>query len=107
MKDYPISNRQRNHRRPAPNGFHEEKTLLERSLQIERKNFSLAIKENHLGKFIRIREQGGFSRHAIVIPEAGWREFASGLSELLATYLDAAEAPGTSQEHIPVSTAQL
>ena len=61
---------------------HTDTTLEERVIQIERKTFSIAFKENHLGKFVRIREEGRIGRSAIVIPESGWQEFAETLSAM-------------------------
>ncbi len=76
--------RRRKHPRPSfPKANHVETTLAERTLRIERKTFVIAVKENHLGRFIRVVELGKLTRSAIVIPESGWHEFARGLSAML------------------------
>lgn len=37
----------------------EEKTLLLRTIQVERKQVTIALKEDHLGRFLKITEEAG------------------------------------------------
>lgn len=51
-------------------------TLRTERLQVERKTFILALKENPRGRFLRITEDVGGRRDAIIIPAPGLRELA-------------------------------
>jgi hypothetical protein len=45
-------------------------------LQIERKSFVFALKENPRGRFLRITEDVGGRRDTIIVPATGLEEFA-------------------------------
>jgi hypothetical protein len=72
--------------KPSP----QEDTLKSEKLQIERKTFVFALKENPRGRFVRITEDVGGRRDTIIIPVSGLREFQRALDELV----KAAEATG-------------
>ena len=52
-----------------------EETLKTEKLQIERKAFVFALKENPRGRFLRITEDVGGRRDTIIIPSTGLEEF--------------------------------
>ena len=77
-----------------PHGFHstapafpqpriQEDTLKEHYVQVERKVFALVLKENSRGRFLRITEDAGGRRTAIIIPSTGLHDFQKLLSEML------------------------
>jgi len=53
-----------------------EETLRTEKLQIERKSFVFALKENPRGRFLRITEDVGGRRDTIIVPATGLEEFA-------------------------------
>jgi hypothetical protein len=52
-----------------------EDTILTEKIQIERKTFAFALKENPRGRFLRITEDVGGRRDTIIIPAPGLAEF--------------------------------
>jgi hypothetical protein len=62
-----------------------EDTLKSAKLQIERKTFVLALKENPRGRFLRITEDVGGRRDTIIIPAPGLEEFRKVLDEMVQT----------------------
>lgn len=48
-----------------------DKELLNEQIQIERKLFSFDVKENPRGRFLKITEDVGGRRDAIIIPSTG------------------------------------
>jgi len=73
-----------------------EDTLKSEKLQIERKTFVFALKENPRGRFVRITEDVGGRRDTIIVPASGLREFQRAFEEMVR----AAEAP-SEQAHQP------
>lgn len=67
-----------------------EDTLRTERIQVERKTFVFTLKENPRGRFLRITEDVGGRRDAIIIPAPGLEEFAK-VVEILAKA--AAELP--------------
>lgn len=59
----------------------EESLKIER-LQIERKTFVLALKENPRGRFLRITEELGGRRDSIIVPATGLGEFKRVIEEM-------------------------
>ena len=51
-----------------------ETELLNEQIQIERKQFSLALKENPRGRFLKITEDVGGRRDTIIIPSTGLQQ---------------------------------
>jgi hypothetical protein len=60
-----------------------EDTLKSAKIQIERKTFVLALKENARGRFLRITEDVGGRRDTIIIPAPGLEEFKKLLEEMV------------------------
>ena len=59
-----------------------EETLRSVKIQIERKTFILALKENPRGRFLRITEDVGGRHDTIIIPAPGLEEFTKLLEEM-------------------------
>jgi len=60
-----------------------EETLKSAKIQIERKTFVLALKENSRGRFLRITEDVGGRRDTVIIPAPGLEEFKKLLEEMV------------------------
>ena len=80
--------------RPSPLGHRpfgsakppvNEETLRSEKIQIERKTFLFALKENPRGRFLRITEDVGGRRDTIIIPAPGLEEFKRLLDEMVKT----------------------
>lgn len=69
----------------APKAPVNEDTLKSSKIQIERKTFVLALKENARGRFLRITEDVGGRRDTIIIPAPGLEEFRKVLDEIIQT----------------------
>jgi PurA ssDNA and RNA-binding protein len=67
----------------APRPSVPDDTLESGKIQIERKQFLLALKENPRGRFLRISEQVSGKFNSIIIPATGLREFQKLLEELV------------------------
>jgi hypothetical protein len=65
--------------RPGAN----EETLKTEKIQIERKTFVFALKENPRGRFLRITEDVSGRRDTIIIPAPGLEEFRKILDEMV------------------------
>ena len=87
----PFGNRHNGSPKPPVN----EQTLKSDKLQIERKTFLFAVKENPRGRFSRITEDGGGRRDAIIIPASGLEDFKKVLEEMVKA---AAEAPPKAEQ---------
>jgi len=82
-----------NRRRPNP--YHQphfsavpkapvvEDTLKSEKIQIERKTFLFALKENPRGRFLRITEDVGGRRDTIIIPAPGLEDFRNVLDQMV------------------------
>ena len=68
--------------RPSKPPVNEE-TLKSAKIQIERKTFMLALKENPRGRFLRITEDVGGRRDTVIIPAPGLEEFRKLLDEMV------------------------
>src|SRR5512137_1851770 len=77
--DRPHSDRPYGAAKPPVN----EETLKSAKIQIERKTFVLALKENPRGRFLRITEDVGGRRDTIIIPAPGLEEFRALLDEMV------------------------
>jgi len=84
-RPWPHGNRSFGSPKPPSN----EETLKSDKVQIERKTFLFALKENPRGKFLRITEDVGGRRDTIIIPAPGLEEFRKILDEMV----DAAGEP--------------
>ncbi|MGN6556353.1 MAG: hypothetical protein ACTHLW_21790, partial [Verrucomicrobiota bacterium] len=65
----------------APKPHVQETTLKTCTFETERKTFSLFLKENKGGRFVRITEDVGGRRNSIVIPESGLEAFVKAFAE--------------------------
>jgi len=57
-----------------------ESVLHSEKLQVERKTFLFALKENPRGRFLRITEDVGGRHDSIIIPSTGLKDFVRTLS---------------------------
>ena len=69
----------------------DEETLRTEKIQIERKTFVFALKENPRGRFLRITEDVGGRRDTIIIPAPGLEDFRNLLDEMVKTSADTPE----------------
>ncbi len=90
---------ERPHREPKPPV--NEETLRSDKVQIERKTFLFALKENPRGRFLRITEDVGGRRDTIIIPAPGLEDFKKLLDDMVRA---AAEARPT-KDGLPTPTA--
>jgi hypothetical protein len=74
----------------APRPPVNEETLKSVKIQIERKTFVLALKENPRGRFLRVTEDVAGRRDTIIIPAPGLEEFRTALDDMVKA---AAEIP--------------
>lgn len=63
----------------------QEDTLKTEKIQIERKSFVFALKENPRGRFLRITEDVNGRRDTIIIPAPGLEEFKKVLDGMVQT----------------------
>jgi hypothetical protein len=87
----PFGNRQYGAPKPPPN----EDTLKSEKIQIERKTFLFALKENPRGRFLRITEDVGGRRDTIIIPAPGLEDFKRVLDEMVKASAEAPPGEGT------------
>jgi len=66
-----------------PRNLVPEETLKVERIQIERKTFVLALKENPRGRFLRITEDVGGRRDTIIVPATGLEGFKKVLEDML------------------------
>lgn len=66
----------------APRPPVNEETLKSDKVQIERKTFVFALKENPRGRFLRITEDVGGRRDTIIIPAPGLADFRKLLDDM-------------------------
>lgn len=67
----------------APKPRSIETTLKLERIQIERKAFTLMLKENDRGRFLRITEEMNGRRNAVIIPSTGLEDFSRIVQEML------------------------
>lgn len=60
-----------------------DKELASEKIQIERKQFFFDLKENPRGRFLRITEDVGGRRDAIIIPAPGLKLFRESLERVI------------------------
>lgn len=76
--------------RPYGSGYNKprpqvpEESLETEKIQIERKTFVFALKENPRGRFLRITEDVNGRRDTIIIPSTGLNEFKEVLESMVA-----------------------
>jgi len=67
---------------PTRPPVHED-TLVTHEVQIERKHFLLALKENPRGRFLRITEEINGRFNSVMVPATGLHEFQKLLAEIV------------------------
>jgi hypothetical protein len=67
----------------GPRPGSSEETLKTEKVQIERKTFVFALKENPRGRFLRITEDVSGRRDTIIIPAPGLEDFKKVLEEMV------------------------
>lgn len=82
-------------------------TLESREVQIERKRFLAALKENASGRFLRITETAGDKSSTIIIPASGLRDFSKLLGELMDVADKIAPANGTPASREPAQREEI
>lgn len=65
-----------------PRPFVQEDTIKTAELQVERKLFTITLKENPRGRFLRITEEAGTKRNTIIIPITGLEDFKRVVTEM-------------------------
>jgi len=75
-----------------------EDTIKTETIQIERKSFSFALRENPRGRFLRITEDVSGRRDHIIVPATGLEEFKRVLDDMVKV---SAETPLKDQQQQP------
>ncbi len=70
-----------------------EATLKTDKIQIERKTFVFALKENPRGRFLRITEDVGGRRDTIIVPAPGLDDFKRMVDEMVKHSTETPSAP--------------
>jgi len=80
-----ISNERSSVHRPhgSPKSPGNEDTIKSDKVQIERKTFVFALKENPRGRFLRITEDVGGRHDTIIIPAPGLEDFKKLLDDMV------------------------
>lgn len=68
-----------------PPGAVEEKLLRSERIQIERKTFTLSLRENPRGRFVRITEDVSGRHDTVIVPAPGLEDFLRLLTEIART----------------------
>ncbi len=59
-----------------------EDTILAAELQIERKFYTITLKENARGRFLRIMEDAAGRRNSVIVPDTGLADFTRVINEM-------------------------
>ncbi len=87
---------------PLPPGAVEEKLLRSERLQIERKVFTLSLRENPRGRFLRITEDVSGRHDTVIVPAPGLDEFLRVLTDIARTSAETPyEPPAGAQPEAP------
>jgi hypothetical protein len=65
-----------------PRPFVQEDTIKTVEFQVERKIFTVTLKENPRGRFLRITEDAGAKRNTVIIPITGLDDFKRVINEM-------------------------
>lgn len=65
---------------PKPRG--QDKIIASESLQIERKKFTITLRENDRGRILKITEEAGGRRDSIIVPANGRDAFLDALNKV-------------------------
>lgn len=70
---------------PRAGGVHTVDTQLQsHSIRVERKHITFDLRENPRGRFLRIIEEVGGRRDAVIVPISGLEEFRDALEKVIA-----------------------
>jgi len=69
--------------KPERKQVYQEETIKTEQIQIERKAFLFALKENPRGRFLRITEDVNGRRDSIIVPAPGLEEFRKVVDDML------------------------
>ena len=61
-----------------------ETTIFSEKIQIERKQFFFDLKENPRGRFLKITEDVGGRRDAVIVPSTGLEQFRDMIAQAIA-----------------------
>jgi PurA ssDNA and RNA-binding protein len=78
----------------------QEDTLKSDKVQIERKTFLFALKENPRGRFLRITEDVNGRRDNIIIPATGLEEFKRIFDEMVKTANEQPPKPESESDNV-------
>ena len=67
-----------------------ENVIASRTLQVERKSFTIEFRENERGRFLRITEEAGGRRNTVIIPSTGINEFNTAVDAVVVAANNAA-----------------
>ena len=65
-----------------PRPIVQEDTIKTSEIQVERKIFTITLKENPQGRFLRITEEAGTKRNSIIVPITGLDDFKRVITEM-------------------------
>jgi len=93
-----------------PPGAVEEKLLRSERIQIERKTFTLSLRENPRGRFVRITEDVSGRHDTVIVPAPGLDDFLRLLTEIARTsaeipYEASAAPPGETPAEPPAEAS--
>lgn len=71
---------------PAPRPYVQEEILNQKFIQVERKVFAIALKENVRGRFLRITEEANDKHTTVIFPASGLEDLLTVLIEMVETY---------------------
>jgi len=72
--------------------------IASKELQIERKIFSIELRENGRGRFLRITEEAHGRRNTVIVPSTGLNEFMAAADEVCAARNEVAPAEPAADE---------
>jgi hypothetical protein len=67
--------------------------IASKELQIERKHFTVELRENPRGRFLRITEEGQGRRNTVIIPGTGLNDFMAAADFVCTAGNDFADQP--------------
>lgn len=73
---------------PRGGARNDDDTIENGSIQVERKTFFFALKENARGAFLRITEDVNGRRDSIILPASGLEDFRDELDRIIAALND-------------------
>ncbi|MCS7049899.1 MAG: PUR family DNA/RNA-binding protein [Verrucomicrobiae bacterium] len=75
------------------NGQTVDVQLQTHSIRVERKHITFDLRENPRGRFLRITEEVGGRRDAVIVPASGLEEFRQALDKIIAYAKSLPEKP--------------